>query len=421
MKYKFALVFAATISVIFACSKTPASQQPESVIDDNNPQAVRFSSNMVASLTTKSAGALDDWTGKDSLYVYGIRKVNGALVFPQDLDNPYDIEDENAFLINNVGAVSPMPAATDTTIYVYRVKSTKEYFFYREMYYYDFFAYYVDDAVTYNADRSEKQLLPKPNVNKEKLTITLPFDITGKEDIMLAKADVAADVDKANKIYNKGAVASKAYGAHSSRRGVVPNLVFEHQLSRFNFFVKAGNQATQDHIILDSLTVKTRRQATLVIASNDASTPIGLTDTAGVARKSVWLQHKDEVTGELVDYTRELGVNPKYYEDNTHSGDVFGEPMMVMPGDKVYEVSLWLHQDDYSIEGGNFKVSLKIDFANLQVAAGQTKDARAEAGHQYDVTMTIFGLQQVDLSVSLTDWKSSGSFTINPDEDEDNA
>lgn len=356
------------------------------MIDDTVPAPVLFKSNLAASITSKAEGALEQWSGNETLYIYGIERVNGK----SDLSS--------APFINNVDASSPSNA-TEGSIEVYRVKSTGEYFYYEASKYYDFFGYYIDDAKNGNPLAGNA---PEPVIDATAGTISLPVQITGKEDIMLAKANPATDVD------GKGVDAAKAYGAYAARRGVIPNLIFNHQLARFNFKLKAGNANTANAITINGMTISSRDKATLVIASNDDAIQPGLTDFSSVDPVPFPLQLRK--AGGLSPLSLSDNVKPQFNADETYEGETFGEPVLVIPGDSTYDIKLSLSQADYSFNNP-FTVDLKIDFANLQGGS----DNVAIAGHQYDVTLIVYGLEQVQVNVTLADWTPSGSFIINPD------
>ena len=374
------------VTVIIAAVSCQKNSQRAEVIDDTIPAPVLFKSNLAASIVSKSAGALEQWSGNETLYIYGIERVNGKI----DLSK--------APFINNVDASSPSNVQAGS-IEVYRDKSTLEYYYYESSTYYDFFGYYIDDAKN---GVSLSDNAPEPVIDVNAGTISLPVQITGKEDIMLAKADPAEDVS------GKNVDASKAYGAFAARRGVVPNLVFNHQLARFNFKIKAGNASTATNITVSEMTVASRDKATLVIASNDDAIQPGLTDFSGVDPVPFPLQLRK--AGGLSPLTLSDNVKPQYNAAADYEGEPFGEPVLVIPGDSTYDIKLSLSQADYSFNNP-FDVNLKIDFANLQGG----EDNVAVAGHQYDVTLIVYGLEKVDVNVTLAEWKSSGSFIINPD------
>lgn len=382
-------LFIIAATVLFAAVACQKNSRNAEVIDDTLPAPVLFKSNLAASVATKSAGALEQWSGNETLYIYGIERVNGNNDFSKE---PF---------INNVDAVSPANVASGS-IDVYRVKATNEYYYYAASTYYNFYGYYIDDAKNGNPLAAAA---PQPVIDEAAGTLTLPVQISGKEDIMLAKADPAADIAGNEKISD----VSKVYGAYAARRGVVPNLVFNHCLSRFNFKIKAGNQATADNITVAGMTISSHDKATLLIASNSAEP--GLVDIdADVVEFPLQVRSGNS----LAPLSLNDAVKPAYKTDADDPGDDFGEPVLVIPGDKTYEVKLSLSQKDYSFNNP-FDIALTIDFDKLLVGQGETKDSEAVAGHQYDVTLIVYGLEKVDVKVTLAQWQSSGSFIIDPD------
>lgn len=382
---KLMLIMLSASVMLASCNKSGKEAASPSQLDDSAPVAVQFTSNIQKSHVTKGEGALDGWNTQ-TLYVYGLRRDdNGKYVIASDPAKPYDQADDNAYLIRNVDAEAPS-AGLSGAINVYRTKPSGEdpgeFFFYRELCYYDFYAYFVDDAAS-----------PAPTESEDRIELGVTID--GTQDILLAKTDREAD------IAGKGVEKDKAYGAYAARREVVPNLVFEHQLARFNFKVKAGNTDTDGAVTIKGVTVGSVTDGTLVIASNDPENyPLGLhPDDAEMVQLQV-------VTDDDADY-----LKPRVTVQD------FGEPILVMPGKQLYPVRLSFSQSGYTVDGGIRTQDLEIDFtkANYTVPEGQTKDVVATAGHSYDVTIIIYGLEQVEINVTMTEWKPSGEFELDPD------
>ena len=59
---------------------------------------------------------------------------------------------------------------------------------------------------------------------------------------------------------------------------------------------------------------------------------------------------------------------------------------------------------------------LEIDFSSSS-ASINTIEKKGIAGYEYTVTIYVYSLEEVKVDVSLTDWKSGGSFDIDPDKD----
>ena len=66
---------------------------------------------------------------------------------------------------------------------------------------------------------------------------------------------VSADSRSATFTVNTTAITEIAYSAYAARRGVQPNLVFEHQLARFTFEIIPGS-ASADNIQVEALSLQ---------------------------------------------------------------------------------------------------------------------------------------------------------------------
>ena len=131
--------------------------------------------------------------------------------------------------------------------------------------YYDFFGYHLDDALPTSADPDDYVV-----TNGDKMTV--PFEIDGSQDLMSTKAVLTSfgddpatpGVDESHDgqdyIMSQAPAARQMdyYSAYSARRGVQPYLTFNHLLTRFAFFVKAGKESA----------------AGLVAAQNGVQTPV---------------------------------------------------------------------------------------------------------------------------------------------------
>lgn len=104
---------------------------------------------------------------------------------------------------------------------------------------YDFWGYRVDDAVkgtpavkTVNDNGDE--------VDADKATKrVVEIEIDGSQDIMAGKA-----APSTKEVTDLGGYADNFYSAYAARKGVQPNITFNHLLTRFTFEVRAGSKAT---------------------------------------------------------------------------------------------------------------------------------------------------------------------------------
>ena len=212
---------AIAVAMMAACAKeAPQASVPSVLAPAENAEQmeVKFHSNVTASVQSKAQGGVDAWNGAQNLHIYGFQRQSGAVDYTAV--EPF---------INNVPAASPDEGAADYGIVVNN--ADKKPFYYVGNYTYDFYGYYVDDLVA----------VPQTDADG----VYLNLELTGGEDVMLAKAVPATDVQKAkdNGVF-KGDATWKdgyAYSAYAARRGVQPSLTFKHQLVRFTFQITSGS------------------------------------------------------------------------------------------------------------------------------------------------------------------------------------
>ena len=89
-----------------------------------------------------------------------------------------------------------------------------------------------------------------------------------------------------------------------------------------------------------------------------------------------------------------------------------------MPGASVYKVELVMTQTGYSQGDGTVTTNTEIDFSKIQSSSSEVQpDNKAVSGHQYDVTLKVYGLEDVKIDVTMSTWDGShGKFEIDPDE-----
>ena len=380
--------FLATAAMLAACAKeTPQVPANDfSAPAENGGQvAVLFNSNVIASVQTKAQGGVDAWNGKQNLYIYGFQRVKGGIDYSA---TPF---------INNVVAVSPVEGAADNVLAVIDETDNKP-FYYVGNYTYDFYGYYVDDLDV--------------DPIAEASGVRVPLVLTGGEDVMLAKADPAADVEKArtngtftgdnswNDLY--------AYSAYAARRGVQPSLVFKHQLVRFTFQITSGSEFEDDNrLTVTGLSVNARNVADLCVAGET-------TGLVNIQPETAALELKSLVGGALTDL--EEYIVPNASEVITDGSNVLGESLMVIPNpapvvgesDK-YSMVLSMVQDGKSID---YPVDLKFTDVKGTVD-GQTQFT---AGYSYRITIKVYGLEKVELSAELEPWVPGGDIEIDTDD-----
>lgn len=284
---------------------------------------------------------------------------------------------------------------------------------------YDFWGYRVDDAVTGTPD---VKLVDDTDTEVEAAAATkrvVDITIDGSQDIMAGKATPsAAEVGKL------GDYADNFYSAYAARKGVQPNITFNHLLTRFTFEVRAGSKATAGQgasgnteavrvqgVSVESLTNgkltvaykgETKEAADLLTFTGDAS-PLTLKQRAAGAA-----DNNDPLVA-----LEEVALTWPADADAT-VGDVLpvGEALLVAPGQTEYPLTIALAQKVKK----NVADPDKEDMALEQKATIKMDGVKKfEPGKSYKVTITVYGLEEIEVTATLVPWADGGSIDIDDD------
>lgn len=282
---------------------------------------------------------------------------------------------------------------------------------------YDFWGYRVDDAVAGDpvvklvndagdevaADQATKRVVD--------------IKIDGSQDIMAGKA--APSTDEVAKLGN---YADNFYSAYAARKGVQPNITFNHLLTRFTFEVRAGSKATAglpaggntDAVKVTGVSVDSKTTGTLTVAytgeTKAAADLLTFTDDAS----ALTLKQRDAA---LADNNAPLvalePVSLTWTDDAATIGDVIkvGEALLVAPGQTEYPLTIALSQDVLQ-KVGETKVTMPLE----QKATIKMDGVKAfEPGKSYKVTITVYGLEEIKVTATLVPWVDGGSIDIDDD------
>ena len=373
----------AAVAMMAACAKeAPQASVPSVLAPAENAEQmeVKFHSNVTASVQSKAQGGVDAWNGAQNLHIYGFQRQSGAVDYTAV--EPF---------INNVPAASPDEGAADYGILVNNAEGKP--FYYVGNYTYDFYGYYVDDLVA------------APQVDADGVYLNL--ELTGGEDVMLAKAVPANDVQKAkdNGVF-KGDATWKdgyAYSAYAARRGVQPSLTFKHQLVRFTFQITSGSVFEDGNpLYIKEIKMSARNSAKLYVAGNKT----GWEDIdAGTADLSLCSLDGDQLVPMAAFEVPSADVNAQPVS--------VGESLMVIPNeasaDDSYALSLVMEQ-----AGTDITYPVDVKFSKVTNAVdGQTQFT---AGYSYRVTIKVYGLEKVEISAELEPWVPGGDISIDTDD-----
>lgn len=300
---------------------------------------------------------------------------------------------------------------------------------------FDFWGYRLDDAdVTAAEDRDGSATAAAIKSNKfvpytSGDSLLIGFKIDGTQDIMAGKA-----VPTEEEIAKCGSE-DNIYSAFAARRDVQPNIKFEHLLSRLNFQVLAGAESTTDAntgVKVTGITVKSKATGKLVIAYKgeaafeNVSNQL-IVDKDADAEKDAAL-YKDLVvkqrgasstslTDNLVDLEP---VTPKWNNGMALATQV-GEALLAIPANE-YEITINLQQK-VQVKGDKSSPTDPDDFqtkdytytADLKNTVNPDKGF--EPGYSYNVTITVYGLSEIQITTTLIPWKDGGNIEMNPEDE----
>ena len=360
---KILLFSFAVLAFAASCQKPQNDLFEPDPLDDGTPVKVMLGTN-VLNATAKGSGPLEQFDNTVlSVFAIDHASTNWTSGDPFLLKN---------YSVTATGGSSAPSLETDK--------------YYKDNVNYKFYGYYVDNIA--HLDN---------NLTIEQNAVTLPVEITGYEDILLAttieKNDYKAAQDNAQ-LEGKTFNTNRVYSAYSARRDVVPNLVFEHMLTRLDFVFKTGEDVNLNtRVEIVGIAVKSVINGTLIVAGDQDLVPATEAETA------LNLRYPTETNFLEMPNTKD-GV--AIFGSNSNS-------IMVYPKAGSYELTVKVRQSkkigaDWtpgSVETRTFPIAL---------TSGSFK-----AGNKYEVTVITYGLEPVVVGVELTDWALGDNTIIDSD------
>lgn len=261
------LISASLLLMLASCAEDELAPLPDNnepvISEETDPEKIslRISApSVIADALTRGTGTVGDtdaelnkWNG-DSVYIYAIN-VDAYNLTKDTVNADYGIPTFLLGNLENFGAVATAPVDSAAGI-LNLITDNGESPYYSLNGAYNFLGYYVGDA------KKEASITP----DESAIRIDVTYD--GTQDIMTAKAELT-DADKQRMI--KGMINSgqldgtvedyfdhgvlckevdlitkefrKAFSSYSSRRGVRPEMKFQHELTRLTFTVAAGDSS----------------------------------------------------------------------------------------------------------------------------------------------------------------------------------
>lgn len=300
---------------------------------------------------------------------------------------------------------------------------------------FDFWGYRLDDANDTTATNQEGSATAAAIENNKFVPYTngdsllIGFKIDGTQDIMAGKAvPTEEDIRKCDGEAN-------IYSAFAARRDVQPKIKFEHLLSRLNFQVLDGKKTeTTDPdkaVKVTGITVKSKATGKLVIAYQGAETTFENVSDQLIVDKDADSEKDAALLKELKVKQRAEGapltqnledltpVTPKWNNGMAMATQV-GEALLAIPADK-YEITINLKQkvqvkgDKGTPQEGDFEEKEYTYEADLKNTVNPEKGF--EPGYSYNVTITVYGLSEIQITTTLIPWKDGGNIEMNPEDE----
>lgn len=288
---------------------------------------------------------------------------------------------------------------------------------------YDFWGYRVDDAAV-----GGKPTVKIVNDNGDEVAAdqatkrVVDIEIDGSQDIMAGKA-----VPSTDEVTALGGYADNFYSAYAARKGVQPNITFNHLLTRFTFEVRAGSKATAglpaggntDAVKVTGVSVNSKTTGTLTVAyTGETKAAADLLTFTGDASPLTLKQRSTTAADNNEALVALEPVTLTWTDDAATIGDVLkvGEALLVAPGETEYPLTIALSQDVLQ-KVGDPKVTMSLE-QKATIKMDGTK--KFEPGKSYKVTITVYGLEDIRVTATLVPWADGGSIDIDDDRDPNN-
>lgn len=327
---------------------------------------------------------------------------------------------------------------------------------------YDFWGYRIDDAASMTSGApAAKYVTANGTEDKENaVKVIVPFEIDGSQDVMVGKADIQ---DK-----EKALVGDNYYSSYAARRGVQPNITFQHLLTRFTFTVVAGNESTagykkvtntttdlkasdtQKAAKVEGIAIASQTKGNLVVAYNQPkegeSAPELIewaTESNPVVKLNLKQRKATPEEGKELDNTqledlKAVSLTGSIKESNVIGDDEstttvksfeatpinIGEALLVKAGQTEYPLYLTISQEINTTQNGDLKKMLQtlkttIKASDIKVVDSEAQPTTFEAGKSYNIVIKVYGYERVEITATLIPWKDGGKIDKDTDTETD--
>lgn len=475
MKKNYFFIAALAIGMMSSCSNNEILEEvelpslPDQVIDEGTTRMpIELGiSDPSFTVSTRGTGTVGDLRG-EATNVWNGQPLGLFMVERNTMIEATEGEGENATPIFN-GMTFKAPVGTNSgNIIMYHATENVKYYPLTKAY--DFYGYHLGEmtaptGVTYADDLSNA---------------TVAATINGTQDIMAGKAELTEDQqttlgNDSYKAYSSWS-ARKGIKPYLNFKHMLSRLVFNVKAGEAkaakDSYVDSGADNTTTFPKVDNGTGTMIDQAVYItaITVKDQSDNVLLTFTPGsdTAKAKIELTDKTTATGEdkadfvlmeratieddeeedeegegegegedvepgdgdinlstLAELVTLTATCPEEFGENAEATRV-GESMMIFPGQTSFVVDITVKQyvqtfDDPAIDGASDldEYAWKVQTMSTTVKAPtSTVDANAFAqGKSYNVNVTVFGYQRIEVEAVLEGWIAGGDVDVNPEDD----
>lgn len=399
MKRKVSYLMMLCVLSVLGCTDRSYQGEEEEIIIETEyvPVLVNVGDDTFGIVTkdgteTKGSGAIgtdetDNWEEAE-VYVYAFRKGSTESDF-----TVLSAEDEDLCLIDdskdNPGSLRGKHARRHRKDSYLLWQGTEDLIYYPVGHSapYNFYGYFLDD-------------MEHPEVHREKNRIWMEAKIDGRQDLMTGWADTeyteALLPEEGMTEKERNEIINSLYSSYSAQRNVHPSLIFRHQLTRLRFALLAGPRRYQDTILVESIKMGTKTDARITVA-HEISDSIGITfpkqkyDTMSVDFSYL----EDGKLPQIINYSYESGIKADTL--------VIPRSLLVAP-DERYDAEITLMESRNDSTYTNPFV--------LRAPAGTF-----EPGGEYLITITVYGMMDIEVDISLKAWEEGGDFDYDFDKE----
>lgn len=261
-------------------------------------------------------------------------------------------------------------------------KDPEEVIYYRQDNHpYDFYAYYIDQ------DTDDK------DIYRTKEGVMIMMEIDGHQDVMSAHATLTeeqlsrpgyTELDKAE-------LETYSFSAYSAKRNIHPVLYFRHHLTRLDFEMSAG-AADSESIMIDSIVVRSKSKAVFTVAHKNPAN-MGMDFSGSHNYTGLVLPEADGSKLRLDTWHPVMG------EDGKPVRTKIGGSLLLAP-DSRFNFSI--HVKENKPDGSVLRYEHRLNLNSPEGYFGE--------GNQHVVHLTVYGLEEISISVELQKWQEGGDY-----------